>query len=39
MMKIYLLLTLVGLIVGLPYLPFSRAARRPAPVRPDSIAA
>jgi hypothetical protein len=39
MMKIYLLLTLVGLIVGLPYLPFGRRAKQAAPVQSDSMPA
>jgi hypothetical protein len=39
MMKIYLLLTLVGLIVGLPYLPFSSRAKQPAPVQSDTAPA
>jgi hypothetical protein len=39
MMKIYLLLTLVGLIVGLPYWPLRRQVKQSAPVQPDSAPA
>jgi hypothetical protein len=38
-MKIYVLLVLIGVIVGFSHLPIRRPAKVPAPVSPDSIAA
>lgn len=37
-MKIYVLLMLVGIIVGFSHLPIRRQAKAPAPVSPESIA-
>jgi hypothetical protein len=38
-MKIYVLLTLIGVIVGFSHLPMRRPAKAPVPVSPESIAA
>jgi hypothetical protein len=38
-MKIYLLLMLIGVIVGFSYLPFRRPTTVPSQKSPDSIAA
>jgi len=38
-MKIYLLLMLIGVIVGFSHLPLRRRAKTPAPVSPDSATA
>jgi hypothetical protein len=38
-MKIYVLLMLIGVIVGFSQLPIRRPAKAPAPVAPESITA
>jgi hypothetical protein len=38
-MKIYILLMLIGVIVGFSYLPFRRPTATPAKTQTDSIAA
>ncbi len=38
-MKIYVLLMLIGIIVAFSRLPIRQAAKSPAPVPPESIAA